>query len=177
MSYHPFLVPVTDKLSVLRAPDYYAVPDTFELPEDFNPYTDELPEAPEDAVELDVDFDEAMRQLALMICHDFSTAGKVDDERREVEIGSNHRYIVATDSEADDLWDEDLDNFINECVLSELPERYRDFFDRERFKEYCRSDGRAHTLARYDGHENYVDLIEWGPNSTKHSVTYFIYRT
>lgn len=72
------------------------------------------------------------------------------------EYGSSE-YLVCTDSEADDLWDEDLENYIDECILHELPEAYRNYFDREDWKSDARMDGRGHSLNRYDGNEYEVE--------------------
>lgn len=177
MSYHPFVVPVTDKQSVLRQPDYYAIPTTFEMPADFNSLRDELPEAPEGAIELDIDFETAQRQLALMLFLDEDiTLWDFHENRNVFESPTGAReYLVVTDSEADDLWDLDLENYIDDCILYELPEQYRSYFDRERWKADARIDGRGHSLNRYDGSEDYVDLVDW-TSIEKVSITYFIYR-
>jgi len=75
-------------------------------------------------------------------------------------------WMVVTDAEADKLWDEDLENTIDECLdLNDTTKRY---FDREKFKADCRIDGRGHSLGRYDGNENWVDLD---------GQTYYLYRT
>jgi len=81
---------------------------------------------------------------------------------------SQDDYLCLTDSEADDMWDEYMDSYIDDCVLSELPAQYRNYFDREAFKNDCSYDGRGHSLASYDGeeHEFYYD-----------GVWYYIYRT
>lgn len=63
------------------------------------------------------------------------------------EYGSQE-YLVVTDDEADDLWDVDLENYIDECILPELNERYKQYFDRESWKSDARFDGRAHCLNR-----------------------------
>jgi len=76
-------------------------------------------------------------------------------------------WLVCTDSEADEAWDRDLDNFIDECVLPEIPEAYRNYFDDKGYKKDCKVDGRGHSLARYDGHE-----CEQEVNGT----TYYLYR-
>lgn len=65
-------------------------------------------------------------------------------------------YQVLTDSEANDAWDEELENYLDEVVLPELPENARQYFDRERWKEDAQDDGRGHALGRYDGEE--IDL-------------------
>lgn len=79
----------------------------------------------------------------------------------------NKEYLVVTDDEADDLWDEDLENYIDECILHELPECYRNYFDREGWKSDARFDGRGHCLNHYDGNEE---------SETVDGVEYYIYR-
>lgn len=80
----------------------------------------------------------------------------------------SEEYIVATDEEADELWEEALDNYIEECILPELPKAYQNYFDDEKWKNDAKYDGRGTTLATYDGNENYVDV---------EGTTYYIYRT
>ena len=71
-------------------------------------------------------------------------------------------FIVLTDSEADDAWSDDIDNYIDECVLPELPEAYRMYFDCESFKRDCKHDGRGHSLSSYDGEEHEYQIDgEW----------------
>jgi hypothetical protein len=49
----------------------------------------------------------------------------------ETESGE---YLVLTDSEAEKAWDEWLDNYLEECVLCELPEIAKNYFDSEKWK-------------------------------------------
>ena len=77
-------------------------------------------------------------------------------------------YIVATDEEADELWEQGLDSYIDECILPEIPKAYQNYFDDEKWKNDARYDGRGHVLATYGGDENYVDV---------NGTTYYIYRT
>jgi len=81
-----------------------------------------------------------------------------------IEYG-NQEYLVVDDSEADDAWDEDLENFIDDCVLYEIPEQYRKYFDHEAF---CRIDGRAHSLSGYGGGGEDCETVD--------GTEYFIYR-
>lgn len=91
----------------------------------------------------------------------------------EVEVNGDYyifegeEYLICTDDEADTYWDEDLENYIDECVLPEIPERYRNYFDKVAFKD-CEVDGRGHSLARYDGVENEVKIDD---------TWYYLYRT
>ena len=75
-------------------------------------------------------------------------------------------YIVATDDEADELWEESLDNYIESCL--EIPEHLRFYFDDSKFKRDCKTDGRAHSLASYDEEEHEEEVND---------TTYYIYRT
>lgn len=66
----------------------------------------------------------------------------------------SQEYLVVTDEEADELWDEDLENYIDECIISELPELYKNYFNVEAWKnDVLICDGRAHSLNKYDGEE------------------------
>jgi len=78
-------------------------------------------------------------------------------------------YLVVDDDEADELWDEDLDNYIDDCL--EIPENMKNYFDRDKFKHDAKVDGRGHSLGRYDGNENEVEVEHDGVKET-----YFIYR-
>ena len=76
-------------------------------------------------------------------------------------------YSVLTDSEADDAWEESLNNYLDDCVLPELPESMRSYFDRDSWLSVARMDGRGHSLAMYDGNE-YEEVVN--------GTSYFIYR-
>ena len=77
-------------------------------------------------------------------------------------------YMVLTDDEADQKWDEYLDSYLDECVLPELPESAQHYFDRESWKYDARMDGRGHSLSSYDGCEY---------DAEADGETYYIYRT
>lgn len=79
----------------------------------------------------------------------------------------NEDYLVLDDSEADEAWDNYLDQYIDDCILPELPEQYCNYFDSESWKSDARYDGRGHCLASYDGHEN---------EETVQGETFYIYR-
>lgn len=66
---------------------------------------------------------------------------------------NNSDYLVLTDDEADDKLEESLDSYIEDCILPELPEAYRNYFDENSWKSDAKMDGRGHSLASYDGHE------------------------
>jgi hypothetical protein len=94
----------------------------------------------------------------------------VEDEYddKEVDVEDYDEYgdwKVYTDSEADDAWDESLENYIDECL--EIPQSMRNYFDRESWKSDARMDGRGHCLSGHNGHEE-----EQQVNGT----TYYLYR-
>lgn len=81
-------------------------------------------------------------------------------DEKVIGIGSQE-YLVVTDSEADELWDEDLENYIDDCL--EIPESIKPYFDREAWKSDARHDGRAHSLSGYDGNEDEITVYEYTP--------------
>lgn len=82
-------------------------------------------------------------------------------------------YLVLTDEEADEKWDEELDNYIEECIKPEIDKievgNLSSYikFDEEAWKRDARFDGRGHAISRYDGNEN---------EETVNGTTYYIYR-
>lgn len=91
----------------------------------------------------------------------------VIDEQENYEVDGNE-YRVLTDSEADEANDESIQNYIDECILPELPEQYQSYFDDEAFMRDARMDGRGHNLNYYDGTE-YEEQIN--------GTWYYIYQT
>jgi hypothetical protein len=80
------------------------------------------------------------------------------------EVG-RREYLVVTDEEADELWDAELESYLDEPGI--VPGADSPYFDRERWKSDARMDGRAHSLNRYDGGEDEVEV---------NGETYYIYR-
>lgn len=76
-------------------------------------------------------------------------------------------YIAGDDSEMDEEWDAEMENYLDECVLPELPENARRYFDREAWKRDAEYDGRGHALNRYDGGEESAEVND---------TTYFAYQ-
>ena len=74
---------------------------------------------------------------------------------------------MLTDDEADDRWEEELQMYIDECIIPELPDFAARYFDEEAWKRDARFDGRGHSIARYDGCENEEEV---------NGTWYFIYR-
>lgn len=77
-------------------------------------------------------------------------------------------YLVLTDSEADEAFEEALDSVLDDVILPDLDEALQCYFDRAAWKRDASYDGRGHHLNHYDGCEDEV---------TVNGVDYYIYRT
>ena len=86
------------------------------------------------------------------------------DERGE----DDGDYLVLTDSEADDRFEDALDSYIQDCIIPEIPKYLQNYFDEDKWKQDARYDGRGNSLATYDGDEN-EEVIE--------GESFYIYRT
>jgi hypothetical protein len=67
---------------------------------------------------------------------------------------NSEEYLVLTDDEADRLWEKELDYYIDECIIREIPKYLQNYFDENRWKDDARIDGRGHSISTYDGGEN-----------------------
>lgn len=126
-------------------------------------------EITEEDIDLFDDFDEPEKAIAFALLFGLSV-NEIDDivhdgDNRWTVQGDD--YLFGTDEEMDDEWDEHLDNYIDECVLPEIPEYLQPYFDEERFKDDCRIDGRGHSLNSYDGKEEEIEF---------NGTYYFAYR-
>lgn len=89
-------------------------------------------------------------------------------ENEVSEVGCDHygltvfevngeEYAIGRERECEQAWDEYINDHIDNCVLSELPEQYRIYFDTEAFRQDCRVNGRGNYLSAYDGMEIALD--------------------
>lgn len=67
-------------------------------------------------------------------------------------------YLVVTDDEANNIWDERLESYIDDCILPDLPDHLQSYFDSERWKVDAQMDGRGHSIASYDSCEYDVEI-------------------
>jgi hypothetical protein len=109
-------------------------------------------------------------QKALALAKHLEVDPSVIEEKNDVFTaeGGRNEWMVLTDEEADERWEESLDNYIDECITPELPESIRFYFDDEKWKRDAKHDGRGHSLSTYDGEEN---------EETVDGETFYIYRT
>ena len=126
-------------------------------------FIEKLPQF-ENAINRDIELAAAMVRM-LELDEDELMEMKINDTEIEVR---GEEYLAGDDDEMDEAWDADLDNYIDDCVMCEIPETYQMYFDREHYKRDCKFDGRAHSLARYDGLELYQDI---------NKTAYYAYRT
>lgn len=137
---------------------------------DVEKWADELEKTLTQILDIIQNWDE--KQWAVFAHYNFDTSliediNELDIDTDTVHINGEDIYVL-TDSEADDLADEMLDSYIDECILDQIPERYRYYFDSEKFKEdIINYDGRAQQLSAYDGNEYEYDI---------NGTDYYIYR-
>lgn len=88
------------------------------------------------------------------------TANYVEDisdlEIDDSEINfDGEELLILTDDEAESAYEEELDNYFNEVILPEIPERYQCYIDYEKWHHDARIEGsRGDSLALYDGYED-----------------------
>jgi len=107
------------------------------------------------------------RQLSKYHVDDYFFEIWQDIDFYKINEYSDRDYTVMTDSEADKAWDEALDNYIDECILPDVPENAKMYFDDEKWKDDARIEGRGHSLNHYDGGEEEANIND---------VDYYIYR-
>ena len=122
-------------------------------------------DAKEEALLADPDYEnreEVDARLAAWI--DENLCGQLDDEFTVSSYDENiieyagGEYLVVDESTANDLWEAELDNYLEECVYPELSGNLAQYFDDEKWKRDARIDGRGHSLAGYDGNESNVKV-------------------
>jgi hypothetical protein len=86
-------------------------------------------------------------------------------DEAESDFGSD-TYKVLTDDEADELLDERLEEYIDDCVLCNIYEEYHRYFNRDEWKS-DNTDDRGHWLNYSDGSEE---------EETINGTTYYIYK-
>ncbi|MGL5690437.1 MAG: hypothetical protein ACRDD8_06400 [Bacteroidales bacterium] len=107
------------------------------------------------------------REIALSKFLDVSYRDVFDMGDQTFQDDNNDEYLVLTEDEADQKFGECMDDYINDCVLPEIPEAYRSYFNSESFKRDAKMDGREMFLATYDHIEN---------EATYNDTVYYIYR-
>jgi hypothetical protein len=127
----------------------------------------------EDVEDIDTDDEPFKIWLGLncTLLEDEIVVSSYDDNILEYE---GAEYLVVNDETADELWEQSLDNYLEECISPEFTGNLSSYFDDEKWKRDARYDGRGHSLSSYDGNENYEDVTN---DLTGQTETFYIYRT
>lgn len=67
-------------------------------------------------------------------------------------------WVGGTENEVEELCDRVIKDYIEECVLPEIPEPYRDYFDTDGYAYDYLDDGRGRWLSSYDGYEKEISV-------------------
>lgn len=101
----------------------------------------------------------------------FGLTGALDEQIRQTPYdndvyevdGEDGEYRVLTSAERDEAIEQAIESYIDECILPELPEAYRNYFDSAAWKRDVLLGGEGDSMiAPYDGsaHEECIDG-EW----------------
>lgn len=127
----------------------------------------DMSELPEDIDMSDIftQFSDAeARAIANMLAPNFDTLNYASLNGNTLEIDGDE-YLFGTESEMDKLYQQYLDNYIDEIILPEIPTHYHFYFDEDSWKRDAEINGsRGEALSSYDGSE-----LESGD--------YYLYRT
>lgn len=103
-----------------------------------------------------------IRALATHLDCNIEEITESNHDERLLEIDNNDKYpdeyLVLTDDEANEEWDERLQSYLDEYVLCELPDELQMYFDEEKWKRDAQIDGRGHAISSYDGCECDVEV-------------------
>lgn len=91
--------------------------------------------------------------LALMLNLSVNEIDDIIEEKNDRWCVQGVGYLACSDDQMDEYWDEELDNYLEECVYPDLPENMKRYFDDDAWKRDAKMDGRAHSLNRYDSSE------------------------
>lgn len=160
------VVPANDEqkrlMDIWRKYHLSSVPEDFE--DELTDLLDEIEQIEEDAADREVeesdldlfqDFDRPELALALALMLDLKV-NEIEDIEENDDIHWTVQgvdYLAGDDDEMDQEWEDDLDNYLEECVYPDLPENMRNYFDDDAWKRDAKFDGRGHSLNRYDGGE------------------------
>lgn len=114
------------------------------------------------------DYDDKEIAVGIHIETDINGLKEISNNYHNTFDTPEGEYYCADEGEMESDLDDYLDNYIDECVLSEVPENFRDYFDTEKFKSDCEMDGWSHYLGIYDG---------CGYEVKVNNETYYICRT
>jgi len=103
--------------------------------------------------------------LALMLGLSVNEINDIEEGRGNYWTVQGVDYLAGTDEEMDEEWDKALDNYIDECI--DIPDHLEPYFDRDKWIDDAKIDGRGHALNRYNGGEESIEI---------NGVYYYAYR-
>ena len=136
------------------------LPEGFE--DDLNTLLDEIEEEHQEStpvtegdLNLFEDFTDpaAAQALAIMLELTVSEVQDITEDQNYTYCVQGIDYLCGTDDEMDEPWEESLKNYLDECVLPELPETAQQYFNEDAWIEDAKIDGRAHSLNHWNGEE------------------------
>ena len=66
-------------------------------------------------------------------------------------------WLVVDDDEAEAMWGDDLEDYVEDCIIYEMEPHLREYFDKMAWVADAMAQGeRANSLARYDGVEHFI---------------------
>lgn len=83
---------------------------------------------------------------------DFYTYGDI------IKIG-NEEYVVVPYDDMEALFHDYMEEYIDECILYEIPEQYRAYFDYEKFIDYVECNDGFDIMSSYDGCIDDIDIL------------------
>jgi hypothetical protein len=114
--------------------------------------------------------EEVEKYLALLRHLDLTTADVDPDifiDGNKITI-QGFDYLVCTDEQADSEFEDSIENYVDDCVILEIPKHLQQYFDTDRFIEDAKYNfGRGQQLNYYDGSE-YEQEVK--------GTTYYIYQ-
>ena len=109
---------------------------------------------------------DAVHALCLMLESRIKDVKTIEEEDNRITV-CGIEYLCGDDEEMDEEYEEYLVNYIDDCVLCDIPQIYRKYFDTDKFIADCSYDGRGNELNLWDSSE-----LEYTLNDT----TYYAYR-
>jgi hypothetical protein len=169
----------TTQKNLLELWDQYHLNGKKELPEDIEDYVEELIESIQEEEEErkgESLSDLTDTQLVNLIEEKIGYTGRdgelaaafvkilylCENDLEDIDINDNHStiqgvdYIAGDDDEMDNEWDDYLERYIDECL--EIPDYIEHYFDREKWKDDAKIDGRGHSLNSYNGCEESMKI-------------------
>lgn len=85
---------------------------------------------------------------------------ELDIDTDEVTINGENLFVL-TDDEAEDRYEQELDWYIEQCIMPEIPKYLQYYFDEESWKRDTRIDwSRGRAIASYDEDEHEFNIDE-----------------